>query len=189
MKFRTFNDTLGDSYGPTMVELPSGIFIMGDDNSPHDDEKPAHEVYVESFAMADAPITFSQYDFFCRSTDRPLIDSKGMRRGSCPVINVSFYDALEYCRWLSEITGGEYYLPTEEEWEYACRAGTTTQFSFGDQEADADQYAWTHNNSNRQTQPVRTKLPNPWGLYDMHGNVWEWCDSDYTENYKHKIKQ
>jgi formylglycine-generating enzyme required for sulfatase activity len=110
-----------------------------------------------------------------------------------PVENVSWEDAVEFCRKLSELpaekaAGNVYRLPTEAEWEYACRAGTTTNFSFGDDESDFGDYAWcvensaneTHNSAN-ETHPVGDKLPNAWGLYDMHGNVLEWCQDWYGD--------
>jgi formylglycine-generating enzyme required for sulfatase activity len=101
---------------------------------------------------------------------------------NCPVEKASYLDAMRYCATLSqrERDAGrlpppyEYRLPSEAEWEYACRAGTTNLFSFGDSAAEADPYAWTEENSGSKPHPVGQKLPNPWGLYDMHGNVWEW---------------
>ena len=102
---------------------------------------------------------------------------------NCPVEKVSFYDAMAYCAVLTERErqsgrlpiGYEYRLPLEAEWEYACRAGTTNLFSFGDSTAEASQYAWTAENSDGKPHPIGQKRPNPWGLHDMHGNVWEWC--------------
>ena len=98
-----------------------------------------------------------------------------------PVECVSFYDAREFCVRLSELTGIAYRLPSSSEWEYACRAGTITAFSFGDDELMLDDYAWYRKNASNQTHPVGEKLPNPWGLYDMHGNVWEWCKDGEDE--------
>ena len=107
-----------------------------------------------------------------------------------PVEKLSYFDAAAYCSALTKNerdagrlpNGYAYRLPTEAEWEYACRAGTTNFFSFGDSVTDADQYAWTLENSETTTHPVGQKRPNPWGLYDMHGNVWEWC-SDWFADY------
>ena len=107
-----------------------------------------------------------------------------------PVEKVSHNDAVTFCSRVTKReseaghlpAGWEYRLPTEAEWEYACRAGTTNLFSFGDGTTEADQYAWTLENSDSTTHPVGQKRPNPWGLYDMHGNVWEWCN-DWFEPY------
>ncbi|MHB1307972.1 MAG: formylglycine-generating enzyme family protein [Limisphaerales bacterium] len=113
-------------------------------------------------------------------------------RPEAPVEKVRYLDATAYCSALTRIErqagrlppGYEYRLPTEAEWEYACRAGTTNRFSFGETPDDADQYAWTWENSEGSTHPVGQKRPNPWGLHDIHGNVWEWCldwFGDYPE--------
>jgi formylglycine-generating enzyme required for sulfatase activity len=94
---------------------------------------------------------------------------------------VSWHDAVAYCGWLAERTGKGYRLPTEAEWEYACRAGTQTRWSFGDDEAALATHAWYNRNADRRLHPVGTKEPNPWGLRDMHGNVWEWCADWYAD--------
>ncbi len=101
-----------------------------------------------------------------------------------PVETIAWKDAIAFCKQLSELpaeqsAGRIYRLPTEAEWEFACRAGSTSKYSFGDSEADLGQYAWYDNNSSKQTHPVGQKLASPWGLYDMHGNVWEWCQDWY----------
>jgi formylglycine-generating enzyme required for sulfatase activity len=100
-----------------------------------------------------------------------------------PVVSVSWNDTKAFCDWLSQQEGQTYRLPTEAEWEYACRAGTTTRYSFGDNEAALDQYAWHFSNSYWQTHPVGEKTQNGFGLHDMHGNVWEWCWDGYTADY------
>jgi len=115
---------------------------------------------------------------------------------NCPVEKISYFGALEYCAHVSqrERDAGrlplayEYRLPTEAEWEYACRAGSTNFYSFGDDAGVADRYAWTLDNSEAKTHPVGQKLPNAWGLYDMHGNVWEWCQ-DWFTNFPHQDLQ
>ncbi len=104
----------------------------------------------------------------------------GYGRDGFPAINVSHFAALEYCRWLSAKTGKAYRLPTEAEWEYACRAGTTTAYSFGDDAGKLDEYGWHAGNAEEKPHPVGKKKPNPWGLHDMHGNVAEWCIDGYA---------
>jgi len=99
------------------------------------------------------------------------------------VVGVSWHDALAYCEWLSEQTGERYRLPTEAEWEYACRAGTETRWSCGDAERDLNKHAWYSANAGSTLHPVAKKRPSPWDLYDMHGNVWEWCADWYGNDY------
>ncbi len=105
-----------------------------------------------------------------------------------PVVDVSWNDAGKFCQWLSKKQGLPCELPTEAEWEYACRAGTTTAFSFGDDPKDLGDYAWYDGNSENHTHPVGVKHPNPWGLYDMHGNVWQWCADGKRTYQKETIK-
>jgi len=99
------------------------------------------------------------------------------------VVGISWEDALAYCEWLSELTGQQYRLPTEAQWEYACRAGTETRWSVGDDERQLDEYAWYAANADEKLHAVARKRPNPWGLFDMHGNVWEWCADWYAPDY------
>jgi formylglycine-generating enzyme required for sulfatase activity len=106
---------------------------------------------------------------------------KGANR---PVETVSWYEAVEFCTKLSEKTGKTYRLPSEAEWEYACRAGSKTKYYFGDSDSQLGQYAWYSSNSNDQTHPIGEKQPNAWGLYDMHGNVCEWCADHWHEDYQ-----
>src|SRR4029079_10616890 len=100
-------------------------------------------------------------------------------KGRQPAINVQYHGAMEYARWLSLKTGHQYRLPTEAEWEYAARAGTVTAYSFGNSAAQLDTHAWSAVNSGGRPHPVGQKAPNPWGLYDMHGNLAEWCLDQY----------
>jgi len=112
-----------------------------------------------------------------------LPEDEAWGRGKHPVINVSWYDAVDYCRWLSEETGQQYRLPTEAEWAYAARAGTQGHYSFGSSEEELKEHAWFRDNSEARTHLVGKKKPNPWGLYDVHGNVWEWTCSLYKGHY------
>ncbi len=181
--------------GLPMVELPGGDFRMGSpdaDDLARANEKPQHEVTVAAFRMAVTPVTVGLYqEVMAPST------AAGERDERLPATDVSWVQAIEFCNRLSERAGYRpcysrwfgrwrcdwradgYRLPTEAEWEYACRAGTTTRYGFGDDPAGLDAYAWYQGNANGRPQPVATRRANAWGLYDMHGNVWEWCWDGY----------
>lgn len=177
-------DLLADgSPGPAMVWLPGGTFRMGQDDSPYQNEKPAHEVEVSGFSIGQCPVTFEGYRRFCEAMGRKQPEDERWGRGVRPVINVSWEDATAYCKWLSEQTGARYRLPTEAEWEYACRAGSTTRYCFGDDERRLGEYAWYSKNAGGKTHSVREKLPNSWHLYELHGNVWEWVQDRYASDY------
>jgi len=139
------------------------------------------------FEIGKYPVTFTEYDMFCEGTSIEKPSNEGWGRYRRPVIHVSWYDANDFCEWLSKKSGDNYRLPTQREWEYACRAGTNTKWSFGDDERDLEKYAWYSANSIRQTHIVGQKLANPWGLYDMHGNIWEWCVDDDNIDIEKKI--
>ncbi len=177
-------DPLPDgTQGPAMVWLPGGTFTMGQDDSPHADEKPAHPVRVGAFSIGQYPVTFAEYDRFCAATGCTQPQDRGWGRDRQPAINISWDDAQAYCVWLSGETGETYRLATEAEWEYACRAGSQTRWSYGDEESRLGDYAWYAENSGRKTHPVGEKRPNAWHLHDMHGNVWEWCQDWYAGDY------
>ncbi len=166
-------------------------FLMGS-NEGRDNEKPIHKVTINyDFEIAQYPVTFEEYDLYCEAQKIDKPSDEGWGRGKRPIINVSWNDAQAYIKWLNEQTGESYRLPTEAEWEYSARAGTTTKWSFGDDEKSLSQYAWYDKNSydlgkehkDYGTHIVGEKESNPWGLHDMHGNVDEWCEDDYTDNY------
>jgi formylglycine-generating enzyme required for sulfatase activity len=174
-----------------------------DEEKRSEDEGPAHQVAIAPFWMGKVEVTWDEYDEFAFQMDikrkkregvdptkqsdtemaadavtrptPPYADETfGMGRKGQPVICITHHSAMEYCRWLSAKTGKTYRLPTEAEWEYACRAGTKTKYSFGDDPEMLGDYAWYVENAEKP-QPVGKKKPNPWGLHDMHGNVSEWC--------------
>ena len=129
------------------------------------------------YRMADAPVTFEEYDCFCEDTGRETPSDDGWGRGKRPVINVSWNDAVAYAEWLSEKTGKSFRLPTEEEWEHACKADCDWGVN-GVKEGEAN---FWHEGSPQKTTEVRSYPANPWGLYDMLGNVWEWTASKWEE--------
>jgi formylglycine-generating enzyme required for sulfatase activity len=170
-------------FEPEMVLIKGGSFMMGSDD--YSDEKPIHKVTIDyDFEVGKYPVTFEEYDYFCEETKRKKSNDRGWGRGKRPVIDVSWHDAKAYAKWLSEKTGKDYRLLTESEWEYVARAGTTTKWSFGDNKSDLEYYAWYNENSDNKSHEVGTKNPNPWGVYDMHGNVWEWCEDWYLDSYQ-----
>ena len=175
------------SFEPETVFIQGGTFQMGcvSGKNCQDDEKPVHTVSVSSFYMGKTEITFDQWDACVSAggcSHKP--DDEGWGRGNRPVINVSWDDAQEYVAWLSKETEKNYRLPTEAEWEYAARAGSTTKYSFGNNDNQLDDYAWYgYEKSGKQTHPVAEKKSNAYGLYDMHGNVWEWTCSVYKKPY------
>jgi formylglycine-generating enzyme required for sulfatase activity len=172
---------------PDMLPVPAGSFQMGSpENEPdrYKMEGPVRTVtFQRSFLIGRHEVTFAEYDRFAAATGRRLPFDQGWGRGSRPVINVTWEEAREYAAWLSEMTGKAFRLPTEAEWEYACRAGRQTIFSFGDDAKLLGEFAWYEENSESKTHPVGKKQPNDWGLYDMHGNVWEWLEDDYHQSY------
>jgi len=162
--------------GVEMVLIPAGEFMMGLDSG-DSDERPFHKVYLDTYYIDKYEVTFEQYDKFCEATDRGKPGDNDWGRGNMPVINVTWNDAVAYAEWAGKR------LPTEAEWEKACRAGSTGKYCFGDSESELGDYAWYYGNSGNKTHPVGQKKPNKWRIYDMHGNVWEWCSDWYKKNY------
>ena len=166
-----------NSIGMRFVPIPTGTFTMGDA-----DYRPAHKVTLtQPFELGVYEVTQEQYEAVM---DTNPSRCKGPQN---PVERVNWDDAVEFCRKLSALpaekkAGYVYRLPTEAEWEYACRAGTTTEYSFGDSESELGDYAWYKENSGDTTHPVGGKKPNAWGLYDMHGNIYEWCQDRYGDH-------
>ena len=150
---------------------------MGSDKS--SDEKPPHTVYIRSFLMGRTEVTQKQWLNVMGSNP-----SRFAACGSgCPVESVGWDEVQEFILKLSQKTGQKYRLPSEAEWEYAARAGTSTEWSHGNDESKLSNYAWYDVNSGRKTQEVGQKLPNAFGLYDMHGNVFEWTQDCWHDNY------
>jgi formylglycine-generating enzyme required for sulfatase activity len=175
---------------PEMVVVPAGEFMMGspDNEEGHQkDEGPQHKVsIVRPFAVGKYEVTFDEWDHCVKDggcKENPSALNWG--RGKRPVINVSWEDITkDYLPWLNKKTGKTYRLLTEAEWEYATRARSTGIWSFGDTESELGGYAWFVGNSGGQTQPVGGKTANGFGLYDMHGNVWEWVEDCYKARYQ-----
>jgi formylglycine-generating enzyme required for sulfatase activity len=190
-----------------LVAVPGGTFLRGSPEGEKGraaDEGPRHQVKVNAFWMGKCEVTWDEFDLYSRLNHEankkhpqpadkaadavtrptpPYIDETwGFGREGHPVVAVSHHAAMEYCRWLSLKTGKVYRLPTEAEWEYACRAGTTTAYFFGDSPERLGWYAWYDKNAEESTHPVGKKRPNPWGLHDIFGNVAEWCLDHYAKD-------
>jgi len=206
-KFEAYSEKVpGTKFDIKMAPIPAGSFLMGSadaDAQKKPDETPARHVKVAAFWMSTYEVTHDIFDAFFRdeatsvgsevdAVTRPTpqyIDlSWGMgKTGGYPVNSMSQDAALMFCRWLYKKTGVFYRLPSEAEWEYACRAGSATVYPFGNNPKDLDKYAWYKGNSKNKYQKVGQKLPNAWGLYDMLGNVAEWTLDQYDEKYFEKI--
>lgn len=174
-------ESISNSIGMEFVKIPSGSFMMGRDANfeyGYSNELPQHRKHIRSFYIQTTEVTQAQWVKVMGSNPSQF---KGRNN---PVERVSWHDAKAFVRKLNQMEGtNRYRLPTEAEWEYAARAGTTTTYHFGDDKGSLGIYAWYDGNSGSRTHPVGKKRPNRWGLYDMHGNVWEWTSSCYTKNY------
>jgi formylglycine-generating enzyme required for sulfatase activity len=188
-----------------MVYLPGGTFRMGDiQGKGFDWERPVREVTLDAFAIGRYPVTVGEFRRFVEATgyqteaereggayvfdgkewgqksDANWLNPYFPQEDNHPVVCISWNDATMYCEWLSEQTAEEYSLPSEAEWEYACRASSETAYCFGNDERLLENYAWYSKNAEGKTHPVGQKRANTWGLYDMHGNVWEWVRDWYA---------
>ena len=175
--------TFTNSIGMEFVLIPAGSFMMGCDptfNECNDSEKPQHRVNIgQPFYLGKYQVTQAQWEAVMGNNPSSF---KGRDN---PVDSVSWDDAQVFIKKLNEKEGHtRYRLPTEAEWEYAARAGTTSAWSFGDEGNAMSGYAWYGANSGDTTHPVGQKQPNPWGLYDVHGNVWEWVQDCWSDNYR-----
>ena len=207
----------GVDHNISMVFIEGGSFIMGSPKTQKGhfgDEGPQHEVTVSPFWMSTVEITWDLYSLFVsrewdqyqvvKSVDSEVsIDVDAVSGATTPYVEMSFgmgtdnypaicmtqLAAVKFCEWLSAMTGHFYRLPTEAEWEYAARAGSSSAYSFGDDINVLGEYAWFEGNSNEKYQKVGTKKPNAWGLYDMHGNVAEWTLDQYVPTAYSKRKK
>lgn len=186
-----------------MQAIPAGQFKMGNKKGKAD-EQPVHEVKLDAFWIGKYEVTWDIFEPFLyrdyekqasQGTIPPEVDAVtrptkpyldmtfGMGKEHQPAVAMTQYNAIQFCKWLYARTGVFYRLPTEAEWEYACKAGSTTAYAFGDDPAALKDYAWYKENSSNKTHQVGLKKPNAWGLYDMYGNVSEWTYDQYIPDF------
>jgi len=188
-------ETIKTKLGIEMILIPAGEFMMGNAQGGAD-ERPVHKVKVSAFYMDTNLVTQQQYETLMRTCPARWKNPKN------PVEQVRWSDAVKYLNarsqaegiepcydlktWKCDFAADGYRLPTEAEWEYACRAGTRTKYFFANDAKKLSIFAWYKKNSGSRPRPIRQKLPNPWGLYDIYGNVWEWCHDHYKPDYYKK---
>lgn len=166
-----------DGVDMEMVWVPGGTFQMGSTDG-RDDERPIHQVTLKGFWLGKFEVTQEQYT--------KVMGNNPSRYSGVfnPVDNVSWNNAVEFCQKLASRSAGRaYQLPSESEWEYACRTGCSGLYCFSDVSGDLNDYAWYCNNSRNSSHQIGKKRPNSYGIYDMHGNVWEWCEDGYHTGY------
>jgi len=180
----TFDLITADRGGYELLRIPGGEFMMGSpvtEKNRYEEEGPQHKVQIQDFCMGRYPVTNEEYGRFMKEeSDIPEPEfwaDRKFNQPRQPVVGVSWKDAQRYAKWAG------LRLPTEAEWEYACRAGTDTRYYTGDKEKDLDRAGWYREISDEQTHPVGEKEPNTIGLYDMHGNVFEWVEDDWHGSY------
>ncbi|MDQ2863231.1 MAG: formylglycine-generating enzyme family protein [Bacteroidota bacterium] len=189
-----------------MILIPSGAFVMGspeNEKGHQPDEGPAIKVSLSAFWIEEHEVTYDEYVLLLDESRDPGPLPDGVTRPSPPYIDFTLgmgktggfpansmtqYGALMYCKWLYNKTGIFYRLPSEAEWEFACRAGSEKKYSFGDDETALSKYGWYAANSDNKYHQVKQLQPNAWGLYDMYGNIAEWTLDHYTQDYFEQIK-
>lgn len=203
--FAAYTETIpGTKISFGMVAIKGGKALIGStekESGHRKDESPVHTVMLDSFWIGKHEVTWDEFEVFVypamekEKQQRSKVDaitrptppftdmSFGMGKSGYPAVNMTQYAALAYCKWLTEVTGHFYRLPTEAEWEYACRAGSSKAYAFGDDRSLLPEYAWYSRNSQEKYHKVGTKKPNAWGLYDMHGNVAEWTLDQYVSGF------
>jgi formylglycine-generating enzyme required for sulfatase activity len=208
--FKPYTETIpGSAVKFDMVPIAGGGFVMGSpagEAGHAADEGPQHPVTIKPFWMGKTEVTWDEYDLYWKKVEgaeKPANESEadkaadavsrptppyadetfGHGREGHPVLCITHHAAMQYCLWLSLKTGKDYRLPTEAEWEYAARAGSKTAYFFGDDPKQLGDYAWYSANAEDLTHEVGKKKPNPWGLYDIYGNVAEWCLDEYKKEY------
>jgi formylglycine-generating enzyme required for sulfatase activity len=185
-----FTQAIAEEYidpttGMTLIFIKGGTFTMGDDSREDLSATPAHQVTLNDFYMGKHEVTFAQYDLFCKETGKEKPADKGWGRGNRPVINISWQDANNFAAWLSDKTGKSFRLPSESEWEYAARGGTTTFYWWGDKMIEnIANYRKAGTEWEGQTAPVGSFAASPYGLHDTTGNVNEWVLDNYNETYE-----
>ena len=181
--FTNHQNSLQTATYPEMITVEGGTFTMGNEHGEGKaDEQTTHQVKLKTFKIAKTETTVAQWRAFCTATGRTMPEAP--RWGwinNDPIVNVSWEDAVAYTKWLSKKMKTKYRLPTEAEWEYAARGGNLSKADEYSGGSSLDNVGWYDANSGGQTQAVATKIPNELGIYDMSGNVWEWCKDWYSE--------